>query len=230
MRLLIAEDDRALGLFLRRGLEADGHEVRVTVDGQSAVEAFLQDSPDLTLLDLNLPRKDGFEVLRFLRTVNDQLPILVLTARQEMEIRIRCLDAGADDCMLKPFSLQELRARCRALLRRRRESDLVLRCAGVELNRMDRTVQREGESVSLTNKEFALLEYLMIHRGSCVPRSVLLNRVWNTDSSVGSNVVDVYINYLRRKLRDKADGTLIQTVRGQGYRMNAPAPFISAEA
>ena len=223
MRLLIAEDDPALGLFLQRGLEGDGHAVRWTGDGQAAVDAFLEDTPDLAILDLNLPRKDGTEVLRFLRSVNDELPILILTARQELETKINCLDWGADDCMIKPFSLQELRARCRALLRRRRETSLVLRCAGVELNRVDRTVQRQGQSVALTNKEFALLEYLMMHRGNCIPRSVLLDQVWNMDPSGGTNVVDVYINYLRRKLRENTNDSVIETVRGQGYRMTIPA-------
>src|SRR5215471_12595763 len=154
MRLLIAEDDRPLGTLLRRGFEADGHEVVLVADGQIAIESFIADAPDLTILDLNLPRKDGVEVLRFLRSVNDELPILILTARSETEIRIRCLDMGADDCMLKPFSLQELRTRCRALMRRRREVGLVLRYEDVELNRMDHSVKRAGEAVQLTNKEF----------------------------------------------------------------------------
>jgi DNA-binding response OmpR family regulator len=144
MRLLIAEDDRALGTFLRRGLEGDGHEVRWEDDGQAAIEAFLEDPPDLAILDLNLPRKDGTEVLRYLRSINEELPILILTARQEIDTKINCLDWGADDCVIKPFSLQELRARCRALLRRRRPAQLILRCAGVELNRVDRTARRGG--------------------------------------------------------------------------------------
>jgi DNA-binding response OmpR family regulator len=127
MRFLVAEDDRALGLFLTRGLEVDGHHVNLASDGQAAVDAFLQQAPDLAILDLNLPRKDGAEVLRFLRSVTDDLPILILTARNEMETRVKCLDMGADDCMLKPFSLAELRARCRALLRRSRDTNLVLR-------------------------------------------------------------------------------------------------------
>src|ERR1700742_3949519 len=127
MRLLVAEDDRALGTFLRRGLEADGHQVTVAVDGDMAIDTFMGKMPDLTILDLNLPRKDGMEVLRFLRSVSDELPIMVLTARNELETRVRCLDMGADDCMLKPFSLVELRARCRALLRRRQAASLVLR-------------------------------------------------------------------------------------------------------
>src|ERR1700749_5205690 len=122
MRLLIAEDDRALGLFLTRGLEADGHRVRVALDGGAAVAAFREDLPDLTILDLNLPVKDGEQVLEEVRLVDGTLPVLVLTARQEVETRVRCLDRGADDLMTKPFSLHELRARCRALLRRDRKS------------------------------------------------------------------------------------------------------------
>jgi DNA-binding response OmpR family regulator len=219
MRVLIAEDDAALGLFLKRGLEADGHEVRWTMDGEAAIEAFSREIPDLTILDLNLPRRDGTEVLRVVRSFGDEYPVLVLTARQEMAVKVRCLDEGADDCMIKPFSLDELRARCRALMRRRRESNLVLRHSGLELNRVDHTVQRDGRPIMLTNKEFALLEFLLLHRGSCISRSTLLDRVWNAEGQSGTNVVDVYINYLRRKLNDNPAGSIIQTVRGQGYRI-----------
>src|SRR5665213_448291 len=126
MRLLIAEDDKALGVFLKRGLEADGHRVRVELDGAAAVEAFREDLPDLTILDLNLPIKDGEQVLSEVRALDADLPILVLTARQEVDTRVRCLDGGADDMMTKPFSLYELRARCRALLRRKREARVLL--------------------------------------------------------------------------------------------------------
>jgi DNA-binding response OmpR family regulator len=122
MRVLIAEDDKALGLFLSRGLEADGYQVRVANDGAAAVEAFRREMPDLTILDLNMPIKDGEQVLEELRAMDADLPVLVLTARQEVETRVRCLDRGADDLMIKPFSLHELRARCRALLRRKREA------------------------------------------------------------------------------------------------------------
>jgi DNA-binding response OmpR family regulator len=217
MRLLVAEDDRALGMFLRRALEADGHQVTVAVDGQMAVDIFLAETPDLTILDLNLPRKDGIEVLRFLRSVNDELPVLILTARNELETRIRCLDLGADDCMLKPFSLQELRARCRALMRRRSGAGLMLRYADLEVNRVDRSVVRAGEAVQLTNKEFALLECLLNSRGRCVSRTDLLEQVWEMNPAAGTNVVDVYVNYLRRKLKDTGAAPLIQTVRGRGY-------------
>ena len=142
MRLLIAEDDRALGMFLSRGLEADGHRVRLAYDGEAAVEAFRQEMPDLTILDLNMPVKDGEQVLKEFRAFDADLPVLVLTARQEVDTRVRCLDLGADDLMLKPFSLHELRARCRALLRRKREARLQLRAGDLELDRLDHTARR----------------------------------------------------------------------------------------
>jgi DNA-binding response OmpR family regulator len=217
MRLLIAEDDKALGLFLSRGLEADGHRVRLAYDGASAVEAFRQEMPDLTILDLNLPIKDGEQVLEEVRAMDADLPVLVLTARQAVETRIRCLDLGADDLMIKPFSLHELRARCRALLRRKREARLLLRAGNLELDRLEHTARRAGQSIILTNKEFALLEHLMLNRGQCVSRVELLDSVWNLEPTQTTNIVDVYVNYLRRKLKDPPPGQLIRTVRGQGY-------------
>lgn len=217
MRLLVAEDDRALGLFLTRGLEADGHRVRVSPDGASALEAFRQDLPDLTILDLNLPVMDGEQVLEQMRRLDADLPILILTARQEVETRVRCLDLGADDLVTKPFSLHELRARCRALLRRKREARLTLRAGDLELDRMEHSARRAGMDVTLTNKEFALLERLMLNRGQCVSRMELLDSVWNMEPVQTTNIVDVYVNYLRRKLKDPPPGRLIRTVRGQGY-------------
>jgi DNA-binding response OmpR family regulator len=221
MRVLIAEDDKALGLFLTRGLEADGHRVRVAQDGGQAVEAFRQEMPDLTILDLNMPVKDGEQVLAELRALDANLPVLVLTARQEVDTRVRCLDLGADDLMLKPFSLHELRARCRALLRRKREARLQLRAGDLELDRLEHTARRGALSIVLTNKEFALLEHLMLNRGQCVSRVELLDAVWNMEPAQTTNIVDVYVNYLRRKLKDPPPGQLIRTVRGQGYLVPA---------
>ncbi len=217
MRLLIAEDDKALGLFLSRGLEADGHRVRLVHDGGAAVEAFRQDLPDLTILDLNMPVKDGEQVLAEARALDLDLPILVLTARQEVDTRVRCLDLGADDLVIKPFSLHELRARCRALLRRKREARLQLRAGDLELDRLDHTARRRNQTIQLTNKEFALLEHLMLNRGQCVTRVELLESVWNLEPAQTTNIVDVYINYLRRKINDPAPGHLIRTMRGKGY-------------
>lgn len=217
MRLLVAEDDKALGLFLSRGLESDGHRVRVAQDGLAAVDAFRQDLPDLTILDLSLPIKDGEQVLAEIRALDGDLPVLVLTARQEVDTRVRCLDLGADDLMVKPFSLHELKARCRALLRRKREARLQLRASDLEIDRLNHTARRGGAPIVLTNKEFALLEHLMLNRGQCISRVELLDSVWNMEPVQTTNIVDVYVNYLRRKLKDPPPGYLIRTVRGQGY-------------
>lgn len=229
MRLLIADDDRALGSFLVRGLERDGHQVTLVTDGKTAMESARNDPPEMAVLDLNLPRRDGTEVLEFLRSLTEDLPILILTARQEPETRLRCLEMGADDFMQKPFSFAELRVRCRAL-QRRRSPGLVLRHGGVELNRVERSVTRNGVPIDLTTREFALLEHLMLHRGQAVPRASLLEKVWNMSPDAGTNVVDVYINYLRHKLGeartasrdpgpDAADPLppIICTIRGFGY-------------
>jgi DNA-binding response OmpR family regulator len=236
MRLLIAEDDPALGRFLVRGMEQEGHEVTMATDGEMAIEAVRHDPPEMAVLDLNLPRCDGMEVLEFLRSLTEDVPVLILTARSEPETRLRCLEMGADDFMLKPFSFAELRARCRALLRRR-SPGLVLRQGDVELKRMDRSVTRNGKAVPLTTREFALLEYLMLHRGRPVARTTLLREVWNMSEAAATNVVDVYINYLRRKLQDgrtsgegmgesdsgRTAPPLIRTVRGVGYTIGQPA-------
>lgn len=217
MRLLIAEDDKALSLFLSRGLETEGHRVHTVHDGARAVEAFSNEMPDLTILDLNMPVKDGEDALREMRQIHPELPILVLTGRHEVDARIRCLDNGADDLMTKPFSLSELRARCRALLRRRGEGQFMLRAGDLELSRLDHAVRRGGKTLSITNKEFALLEHLMLNRGLCISRAELLESVWNIESVQTTNIVDVYVNYLRRKLVDPPPGSLIRTVRARGY-------------
>ena len=233
MHLLIAEDDPALGRFLARGMEQEGHEVTMATDGEMAVEAASRELPDMAVLDLNLPRRDGTEVLEFLRSLNCEAPILILTARQEPETRLRCLEMGADDFMQKPFSFAELRARCRALLRRR-SPGLVLREGDLELKRVEHSVTCKGKPVVLTTREFALLEYLMLHRGRAVSRATLLREVWNVNAETGTNVVDVYINYLRRKLEDAGENRegdkegavaaqVISTVRGVGYRIGAQA-------
>ena len=217
MRLLIAEDDEALSLFLRRGLETEGHRVHAVYDGARAVEVFRNEMPDLTILDLSMPVKDGEVALREMRRIHAELPVLVLTGRHEVEARVRCFDNGADDLMTKPFSLLELRARCRALLRRKREGQHTLRAGDLELSRLDHAVRRGGKTLNVTNKEFALLEHLMLNRGLCVSRLELLESVWNMEPAQTTNIVDVYVNYLRRKLCDAPPRTLIRTVRGKGY-------------
>ena len=217
MRILIADDDEALGLFLRRELEIQGHRVRSVRDGERAIAAFREELPDLTILDLNLPIKDGEVVLREIRQMNAELPVLILTARVEVETCVRCLDGGANDLMTKPFSLSELRARCNALLRRKRDGQFLLRAGDLEMSRLDHAVRRGGRPLSLTNKEFALLEHLMLNRGRCASRAELLESVWNIEPTQSTNIVDVYVNYLRRKLEDAPPAHLIRTVRGKGY-------------
>src|ERR1700733_1288771 len=227
MRVLIVEDDAALGLFLQKGLKLEGHEVTWVGDGEAALVHAAEHRPDLIVLDLSLPRKDGTEVLAEMRGRFDGTAVLVLTGRSQVEERVKCLNLGADDCLLKPFSFHELTARCRALLRRRETfADPMLRHGEVELNRIEHKVTHYGRSVELTVKEFALLEFLMQRNGRCCSRSELLREVWQMSPDAGTNVVDVYINYLRKKLGVRTDrGDLlypvIETVRGEGYRMGS---------
>jgi DNA-binding response OmpR family regulator len=224
MRVLVVEDDAALGLFLQKGLKLQGHEVIWVGDGEAALEQTEAYRPDLIVLDLGLPKKDGTEVLQEIRGWLDDTAILVLTGRSEVEARINCLNLGADDCLLKPFSFHELTARCNALLRRRqRFADPLLRHNDVALNRMERRVTRNGKAVDLTAKEFCLLEYLMLNKGRCCSRVELLREVWQMSPDCETNVVDVYINYLRKKMGAASeiapDHSVILTVRGEGYRM-----------
>lgn len=225
MRVLVVEDDPALAVFLQKGLMLEGHEVERVGDGQSALEAAAQQAPDLVVLDLGLPQRDGTEVLGQLRKDLPGSLVLVLTGRSDVHERVRCLDLGADDFVLKPFSFYELMARCRALLRRRnRFADPMLRFGGVALNRMERSVAYEGVRVELTVKEFALLEFLMLRRGACCSRAELLDEVWRSTTEAGTNVVDVYITYLRKKLAaahpdEDRWASPIETVRGLGYRL-----------
>ncbi|WP_419806611.1 response regulator transcription factor [Terriglobus sp.] len=224
MQVLLVEDDIALASFLRKGLEQQGHTVTYAANGEAGVFAAAECQADVIVLDLNLPRLDGVEVLRQMRAGGIQTPVLVLTGRGSVEERIRCLDAGADDFLTKPFSFFELAARCRAMLRRRSaeaETSLV-RHGALQVNRLTRTVHLRGTEVVLTAKEFALLDYLLQHRGRPVGRPELLEKVWKMAADSGTNVVDVYVNYLRRKLRtSNADEDLIVTVRGSGYVLTA---------
>ena len=223
MRILVAEDDRALGSLLQRTLENDGHTVAWVQDGESALETWQTAQFRLLLLDLNLPRKDGTEVLKAIRQVSDAA-VLVLTARNSLEDRLYCLELGADDFLPKPFALRELQMRCRALIRRLDAgAGSQLRCGDLVLDRSRRAVARGGRSIELTVKEYSLLEYLLEHRGECVSRSGLLEHVWKMHPDVTTNVVDVYINYLRRKVDEGAENKLIHTVRGNGYVMRVPS-------
>ena len=233
MRVLVVEDDRALGMFLQKGLSFEGLEVEWVGDGDAAVERSRSMSPDLVVLDLGLPQRDGREVLEVLSRESSQSSVLVLTGRGELEERVRCLNLGADDFLAKPFSFQELTARCRAILRRReRQADSILRWDDIELDRLRRTVERAGVTVEFTGKEFALLESLMLRRGQICTRAELLEQVWQMPPETPTNVLDVYVNYVRRKLGAASEvqptGALIETIRGIGYRMGARRTGLTA--
>lgn len=197
MRVLIAEDDPALATFVQKGLEAEHYAVDVTHDGEQAKAMASELDYDLFMLDLNLPRMDGISILRHLRPRKPSMPILVLTSRNRVEDRVQCLDLGADDYMGKPFSFIELSARIRALLRRSHlPAASVLTVADLKLDRVERKVERASKRIELTSKEFGLLEYLMLNAGRRVSRTMIIEHVWNLSFDTGTNVIDVYVNYL----------------------------------
>jgi DNA-binding response OmpR family regulator len=224
MHILVAEDDIPVAKFLSSGLEAEHYNVRLAAGGND-VPRMLEDGPcDLLVLDLNLPGMDGLEVLRHVRSKRPHLPILILTGSARVEDRVGGLDSGADDYVTKPFAFSELLARVRALLRRGGlPFEPVLHSLDLELDRVRRAVRRNGNSIELTPKEFALLEYLMLNAGHNVSRSSIIRHVWKLSADTMTNVVDVYINYLRKKIDSDAPERLIHTVRGSGYRIG-PKP------
>ena len=220
MRILVVEDEKKLADVLRQGLEEKGYAVDVAFDGHVALTLALRTDYDCAILDLMLPRQDGAEVCRQVRTHGRKTPILVLTARSATDEKVRLLDLGADDYLTKPFAFEELLARLRALMRRGPvESHTVLRVADLELDPATRRVRRAGREINLTTREFAVLEYLMRHAGYVVTRNMLADHVWNFSYDGGSNIVEVYINYLRRKVDQGSEAKLIHTLRGAGYSL-----------
>ncbi|GAC1357574.1 MAG: response regulator transcription factor [Acidobacteriaceae bacterium] len=235
MRIIIVEQDAALGLFLKKGLAVEGHEVRWTSSCEEAVTIAESVAPDLVVLGV-ADEKD-LELLQGLHAAHRRTAMLTLTRSTAVEDRVRCLNLGADDCMTKPFSFHELTARCRALLRRReRSGEITLTQGSLSLNRISRSASLAGRPVSLTTKEFRLLEFLLQNSGRCCSRTELLTEVFDLPAENATNVVDVYINYLRGKLSFAEEPPLIVTVRGAGYRMArthhgiAPAPVAHAES
>jgi two-component system, OmpR family, copper resistance phosphate regulon response regulator CusR len=221
MRILIVEDDAALSSFVRKGLEAEHYAVDATTDGERGRAMALEVDYDLLVLDLNLPGVDGISLLKTLRQRKPSVPVMILTARSRVEDRVLCLDTGADDYLVKPFSFLELSARARALLRRSHlPSESVLNVRDLRLDRVERRVERSGRRIELTAKEFALLEYLMRNAGRRLTRAMIIEHVWNLTFDSTTNVVDVYINYLRRKVDDGFTPPLIHTVRGVGYQLS----------
>ncbi len=232
MRVLILEDDVALGQFLAKGLALEKHKVEIENNGRTGLDSLLLNPPDLLVLDLGLPEMDGLEILVRMQGRCPATSVLVLTGRKGVESRVQCLNLGADDCLPKPFSFNELTARCRALLRRREKpASSTLHVGPLEIDRIERTVKRNGRLIELTSKEFSLLEYLVLARGRTCLRSELIREVWQAGPPAGTNVIDVYINYLRKKLGEGGEKTgsqsdsrdrLIETVRGEGYAISLP--------
>jgi two-component system response regulator MprA len=222
-RVLVVEDDADLARALALELAHAGYDVRVEPDGPAALRSGAEWQPNLVVLDLGLPTLDGLDVCRRLRAAS-WAPILILTARGAIEDRVRGLDAGADDYVTKPFSLDELLARVRSSLRRSRRSDdrQVLRVGDLVLDVTARTVARAGEAIELTRREFDLLEFMMRHPDQALERGTLLSEVWGFDFLGGSNVIDVYVRYLRRKIERPGAPRLIETIRGIGYALRAP--------
>jgi two-component system, OmpR family, response regulator MprA len=217
------DDERAVRESLRRALELEGSEIELAADGQEALqrlEANGDGQPDAVILDVLMPVVDGLEVCRRIRRSGNRVPVLMLTARDEIENRVAGLDAGADDYVTKPFALEELVARVRALLRRTTVGeDELLRFADLELDPGTREVRRDGDLIELTRTEFALLELFMTNPRQVLTRSIIFERVWGYDFGFASNSLDVYIGYLRRKTEAGDKPRLIQTVRGVGYAL-----------
>lgn len=220
MLVLVVEDDPAVRASLERSLEFEGYTVVSATDGEAGLAAVATHRPDLVLLDLGLPKVDGLEVCRRLRAAGDGVPVLMLTARESTGDRVRGLDAGADDYLPKPFALEELFARVRALLRRAgatAEGGKVLVVDDLRMDTAAREVTRAGEPVPLTRTEYELLEYLMLHPRQVLTRAQILAEVWGYDFDPGSNTLEVYVGYVRRKTETGGRPRLLHTVRGVGY-------------
>jgi DNA-binding response OmpR family regulator len=224
MRILVIEDDRKVANFVQSGLEQSGHAVDVLTEGGSAAEQARTVDYDAVVLDLMLPGRSGFDVLRDIKARKPSLPVLILTAKDSVEDRIAGLDSGADDYMVKPFALAELAARLRALLRRGSPRENVLRLADLELDSVTRVVRRGGRRIDLKPKEYSLLEYLMRNSGRPITKSLIIEHVWDIHFDSVSNVVEVHINSLRNKVDREFGAPLIHTVRGVGYMLADTPP------
>lgn len=218
MRILVVEDEDKVASFIRRALEEDSYAVDVCGDGTKGLELARNGSYDAIILDLMLPGMPGLEVLKTLRKEQITSPVLILTARAQVDQKVKGLDAGADDYLTKPFAIEEFLARVRALLRRGTgEAAGVLQVADLVLNPAAREVTRAGRRIELTLKEYALLEYMMRNAGRVLTRPMIAEHVWNLDFDTFTNVIDVYVNYLRNKIDRGSERKLIHTVRGTGY-------------
>lgn len=218
MRILVVEDETKVANFIRKGLEEEGYAVDVASDGETGLQMALDGVHDLLLLDIHLPRKNGLQVLQEIRRHKIATPVLLLTVRATIEDKVLGLDSGADDYLTKPFAFQELLARARALLRRQSESkDTILKIADLTVDPVHRLVSRGTEQIDLTAKEFSLLHYLMRNPGRVLTRTMIAEHVWDYDFDSMTNVIDVYVNYLRKKIDSGRHPKLLHTVRGVGY-------------
>jgi DNA-binding response OmpR family regulator len=223
MRILVVEDNKRLSDSLRRTLEDDGYAIDAAYDGLDGEEMALMGNYDIIILDIMLPEKDGLAVCRDIRNKRINTPVLMLTARDALDDRISGLDSGADDYLVKPFEVDELRARIRALLRRESSSkSALLQVGDLTLDPATHAVERAGKPVDLTAKEYSLLEYFMRHPNHIVSREMAESSLWSYDHVVTSNVVDVYVRRLRRKIDDPHKVKLFETIRGAGYRLHEP--------
>ncbi len=222
MRLLVIEDEKKVASFIRKGLTEEGYAVDTAPDGEAGLAMALERIHDLIVLDIHLPKLNGLQVLQALRRKGVAAPVLLLTVRATIEDKVLGLDAGADDYLTKPFAFEELVARVRALLRRRAEgTQTVLQVADLTLDPARRIVFRGADRIELTTREFALLEYFMHNPGRALTRTMIAEHVWDYDFDSVTNVIDVYVNYLRRKIDAGREPRLIQTVRGIGYMLKA---------
>ena len=222
MRILVVEDEKKVANFIRQGLEEEGYAVDPAPNGEEGMAMALDGVHDLIILDIGLPRMNGLQVLQELRKRKVTTPVLLLTVRATIEDKVLGLDAGADDYLAKPFAFQELVARVRALLRRRTEGGpAVFRLADLTLDPARHTVFRGGKKIDLTSKEFALLDYFLRNPGRVLTRTMIIEHVWDYDFDTGTNVVDVYVNYLRKKIDSDRESKLIHTIRGVGYVLQA---------
>jgi DNA-binding response OmpR family regulator len=222
MRLLVVEDEMRVASFLKRGLEAENYAVDIAVDGEEGLHLATTQDYDLVLLDILLPKLDGFQVLSKLRDRNIRAPVIMLTARGALGDRVQGLDLGADDYLVKPFAFEELLARVRALLRRRATGGSpILRVGPIVMDPIAHQVTVDGHEVEFTPKEYALLEYLMHNEGTVLTRAMIAQHVWDINFETYTNLIDVFINHLRKKLQGFRCDTMIQTVRGVGYVLKA---------
>jgi heavy metal response regulator len=222
VRILVVEDERKVASFIKKGLEEEGYAVDVAADGEEGLAMALTRVHDLIILDVRLPKMDGLRVLQALRHDSMTAPVLLLTVRATIEDKVLGLDAGADDYLTKPFAFQELVARVRALLRRRMEAEpTVLRIGDLTLDPARRTVTRGGDKIDLTPREFALLDYFMRNPGRVLTRTMIAEHVWDYSFDTSTNVIDVYVNYLRKKVDAGREPKLLHTMRGVGYVLKA---------